>query len=194
MVEAHERLTRPLPQRRDVTPDRVVAPGVPVLGLQPLVNTRGVVTLLPRCRFVVTQNLIDHRDERTQLRITDRSAPRVRQRLTRPRTDRPTHRLLTMTQPPSNRTHRFARRVSLPNLKIIQHRKHPRFVRVRPHNATRPTNLLSSAGIFRAPHPAPVREFSAPLPMSCSSTKSCHRVARRCRSWLWVELSCFIAG
>jgi hypothetical protein len=71
-----------------------------------------------------------------------------------------------MTQPRRDRADGFTGRMGLSNLKKIQHCKHPWFVQPWLLNATRPTNPLISAGILRAPHPAPVQAFSAPLPRS----------------------------
>jgi hypothetical protein len=48
MVQTHECLATGLTQRGDIAPDRVITTGVAVLGLQPLVNALGMVTLLAR--------------------------------------------------------------------------------------------------------------------------------------------------
>ena len=122
MVQTHECLAAGLTQRGDVSPDRVITPLIAMLGFEPLVDALGVMPLLLRGRFILTQNLPDDRHERTELGITHRLGPRIGQWLAGLRPDRATDRFLAMTQPLCDRANRFTGRVRFTNLKIIQHR------------------------------------------------------------------------
>src|SRR5579862_6786518 len=84
MRQRHECLLHPRSLQTDVILHHRVAAGIPVLGPQPLKNPLGRMPLLGRCTSVRLQDRVDHRRQRSQLRLLRWLRPLVSRRHRKP--------------------------------------------------------------------------------------------------------------